>query len=383
LISDGLSCLKLLGIFAIVQYPDQVHLKMNSDIDNSSDTLYSQLIAWLLQESVPAASPLADGQAQSTVPTGEQRAADFEFESLDPLDLEDLNVAPSYNTGEAAQDRTRASLEDSGAREEIQPGGETRSNKLGEMPTVENRFQALLERRLKVEIERHPPLFPWETEISDYEPDTSDAVTDNWVPPVRLWMPQLSNLSLPVSMPENVLAQLLDACSEAAYSRRQLGAKLVSAVENLFPDQFQSLNQLAGMVLLYPSRSPGKPQSLPSSYEAAAAEQKMTLALLAAKEIISALTVPISPTQTPVKRQWQTSVGTVTVQADYQIQEGVPTLRVTSRLPRGGSLTLRTPQASAVSQRTYPGYLSVESFDLQPNQTYPLEIRFHDSEQTP
>jgi hypothetical protein len=356
---------------------------MNSDIDNSSDTLYSQLIAWLLQESVPAASPLADGQAQSTVPTGEQRAADFEFESLDPLDLEDLNVAPSYNTGEAAQDRTRASLEDSGAREEIQPGGETRSNKLGEMPTVENRFQALIKRRLKVEIERHPPLFPWETEISDYEPDTSDAVTDNWVPPVRLWMPQLSNLSLPVSMPENVLAQLLDACSEAAYSRRQLGAKLVSAVENLFPDQFQSLNQLAGMVLLYPSRSPGKPQSLPSSYEAAAAEQKMTLALLAAKEIISALTVPISPTQTPVKRQWQTSVGTVTVQADYQIQEGVPTLRVTSRLPRGGSLTLRTPQASAVSQRTYPGYLSVESFDLQPNQTYPLEIRFHDSEQTP
>jgi hypothetical protein len=248
---------------------------------------------------------------------------------------------------------------------------------------VQNRFQAILKRRLQVEIERHPPLFPWETEFSDYEPDAADAVVDSWVPPVRLWMPQLSHLALPVVMPETVMAQLLDACSEAVYSRRQLGAKLVNAVENLFPDQFQSLNQLAGMVLLYPNRSGERLQAFAGSYEAAATEQKMTLALLAAKEIISALTVPISPTQTPVERQWQTAVGVVSVNADYQMQDGVPKLRVSGRLPRGGSLTLRTPQASTMSQRTYPGYLSVESYDLQPNQTYPLEIRFHDSEQTP
>ena len=108
----------------------------------------------------------------------------------------------------------------------------------------------------------------------------------------------------------------------------------------------------------------------------------MMLALLAAKEIISSLTVPISPTTTPVEREWQTAAGVVTVQAEYQIQDGVPKLRVIGRLPRGGSLTLRTPQASAKSQRTYPGYLSVESFDLQPNQIYPLEIRFHDMEQS-
>lgn len=355
---------------------------MNSDIDNNSDTLYSRLIAWLLQESVPAASSPADGQAQSTVPTGEPTAADFELEQFDPLDLEELNIA-SFKPGEAAFDRTWAGSENSPAHEETNLGDEIRPYNLGEMPIVENRFQAILKRRLKVEIERHPPLFPWETDISDYETDSSDAVADGWVPPVRLWMPQLSNLSLPVRIPETVLAQLLDACSEAAYSRRQLGAKLVNVVENLFPDQFQSLNQLAGMVLLYPSRSPEKPQFLPSSYEAAATEQKMTLALLAAKEIISALTVPISSTKSPVERQWQTAVGIVSVQADYQMQAGVPKLRVIGRLPRGGSLTLRTQQASATSQRTYPGSLTVELFDLQPNQTYPLEIRFHDSEQTP
>jgi hypothetical protein len=179
------------------------------------------------------------------------------------------------------------------------------------------------------------------------------------------------------------MAQLLDACSEAVYSRRQLGAKLVNAVENLFPDQFSSLNQLAGMVLLTPPRSGERLQAFSGSYETAATEQQMTLALLAAKKIISALTVPISATETPVERQWQTSVGVVTMQANYQIQDGVSKLQVSGRLPRGGSLTLRTPQASATSQRTYPGYLSVESYDLQPNQSYPLEIRFHDSEQTP
>ena len=358
---------------------------MNSDIDNNSDTLYSRLIAWLLQESVPAASLSAGGQEQTPVPQDESRAADFELDHLDPLDLEELNIAFS-NTGEAAQNRRRAGSGNIPAREDIEPGVETRPYNLGEMPTVQNRFQAILKRRLQVEIERHPPLFPWETDFSDYEPDSADAVADSWVPPVRLWMPQLSNLALPVVIPETILAQLLNACSEAVYSRRQLGAKLVNAVENLFPAQFQSLNQLAGMVLLHDTvrgDNPVQPQSLPSSYEAASTEQQMTLALLAAKEIISALTVPISPTRTPVERQWQTSVGIVTVQAEYQMQDGVPKLRVSSRLPRGGSLTLRTPQASAVSQRTYPGYLSVESYDLQPNHTYPLEIRFHDSEQTP
>ncbi len=355
---------------------------MNNDMDNNSDTLYSRLIAWLLQEST-AASLSADGQVQTPVPTEEMTAADFELDQIDPLDLEELNVAP-FNTGEAAQDRARAGSRESDAREGIQPGGETRPYNLGEIPTVENRFQALLKRRLQVEIERHPPLFPWETSLSDYEPDSSDVVADSWVPPVRLWMPQLSNLSLPVSIPENVLAQLLDACSEVVYSRRQLGAKLVNAVESLFPDQFQSLNWWTGRLLLGDVRSIEQLPSPPYEYEDASNEQKMILALLAAKEIISTLTVSISPTRTPVvERQWQTAAGVVTVQAEYQMQDGVPKLRVISRLPRGGSLTLRTPQTSATTQRTYPGYLSVESFDLQPNQTYPLEIRFHNSEQTP
>ncbi|MFB8791129.1 MAG: hypothetical protein U7123_20330 [Potamolinea sp.] len=184
---------------------------MNNDLDNQSDLLYSRLITWLIEESAPAASISSEeGQAKSTVLNHEPMAADFELDQFDPLDFEEWNIAP-FDLDETTPNHTRAGLGDIFAREETEPGGGTHPHNLGERLTVQNRFQELLKRRLQVEIELNPPLFPWETEFSDYEPDTSDVVADTWVPPVRLWMPQLSNLTLPVSLPETVLAQLLDA----------------------------------------------------------------------------------------------------------------------------------------------------------------------------
>jgi hypothetical protein len=141
---------------------------MNSDMYNNSDTLYSRLITWLLEESVPAASVPAEGQADHAVSPKEPKAADFELEPIDPVDLEELNIAP-FNTNEAEQYRAWASSDQILAREDDVPGGSSRPYDLGEMPTVQNRFQAILKRRLQAEIERHPPLFPWETELSDYE----------------------------------------------------------------------------------------------------------------------------------------------------------------------------------------------------------------------
>ncbi len=38
------------------------------------------------------------------------------------------------------------------------------------MPTVEDRLPLLIQKRLEAEIQKHPPLFPWETEFDDYEP---------------------------------------------------------------------------------------------------------------------------------------------------------------------------------------------------------------------
>jgi hypothetical protein len=328
---------------------------MNSDLDNDSEAFYSSFMAWLQEDSDPRIP--ADGNSSDA--TG----VDLEMDAIDLLDVEELNIVYS-STDEVSSS---------------QP-----STNLGDLPTVQNRFQALLKRRLQDEIECRPPLFPWETEITDYESDSSDDLLDRWVPTDRLWMPQLSHLSLPVPMPDKVLAQLLTACTSAVQSQLQQGAKMVRAVGGLFPDQPQVLlNQLAGLVMLYPSRSSQEQQLFTDDYATATSEQKTAISLLAAREILNALTLSVSPSQSPVRRQWQTAVGQVSIQAEYQHEGRVPKLRVQSRLPKGGRLTLRTSQGSAMAERTYPGYLSVESFDLQPNQTYPLEIRFQEIEQTP
>lgn len=350
---------------------------MNSDINNNSD-LYSRLMDWLLDDPIPAASASADGLASGHVPQGETTAADFQLDrfDLDPLDLEDVNIAPTKR-----QNPERGGGNDSPTPDPVEPGGASRHYNMGDMLTVENRFESIIKRKLKEEIERRPPLFPWETEISDYESDFPETVPDTWIKRVHLWLPQLSQLALPVSLPESVLAQLLDACAEVMSHRHQLGRQMVKVVESLFPGESPSINFWTERLLLGYVRSVDQLPSPP--YEEATVEQQMLLALLAAKEIITTLTVPISLTDATVERRWQTTAGIVTVQAEYQKQQGIPKLRVIVRLPRGGSLTLLTSQASAVSQRTYPGYLSVESFDLEPHQVYPLEIRFHDSEQSP
>jgi hypothetical protein len=45
------------------------------------------------------------------------------------------------------------------------------------MPTVEDRLPLLIQKRLEAEIQKHPPLFPWETEIDDY--DTTEPESGN------------------------------------------------------------------------------------------------------------------------------------------------------------------------------------------------------------
>ena len=45
------------------------------------------------------------------------------------------------------------------------------------MPNVEDRLPLLIQKRLEAEIQKHPPLFPWETEIDDY--DTTEPELGN------------------------------------------------------------------------------------------------------------------------------------------------------------------------------------------------------------
>lgn len=57
------------------------------------------------------------------------------------------------------------------------------------MPKVEDRLPLLIQKRLEAEIQQRPLLFPWETELDDY--DTTEVEYGN----LRL-------ISIPTSLPE-------------------------------------------------------------------------------------------------------------------------------------------------------------------------------------
>ena len=239
----------------------------------------------------------------------------------------------------------------------------------GDIPAVQDRFYSLLKQKLQTEAERNPPLFPWETEIHDYE---------------SVWMSQLRNLKLPIAVPEEVLTQLLQKCQTVAQSTLREGTKLIRAVEELFPGQDQSLNYLAGLVMTAPARSPvAAVETDPSvSYESVDSPKQMVLSLLAAREILSSLSITLSTSQNRVERQWLSESGMLTLTAEYQSGDN-PRLRVEGRLPDGGSLTLRGNQTQAIADRPTSGSLSVELFDPLPNQVYTLEVRLSPSSVEP
>ncbi|UBF29402.1 hypothetical protein K9N68_17130 [Kovacikia minuta CCNUW1] len=203
------------------------------------------------------------------------------------------------------------------------------------------------------------------------------------------WIAQLKNFNLPVPVPETVLVQLLQRCQEIAHSSLLEGAKLVRAVEELFPGQSQALNHLAGMVMTSPARSgaattsPPPGTSYPASYEAAVPAQQMVLSLLAAREILSSLTLTVSVSQPVVERQWLTETGVLTLKAEYEPDPNSAHLRIQGSLPSGGNLVLRGDGSQSRAERSTPGSLSVELFDLKPSQPHILEVQLAEADPTP
>lgn len=261
---------------------------------------------------------------------------------------------------------------------------------LGETITVHDRFHNLLKRRLQAEIQLRPPLFPWETEITDYESTESASLMVESVMPTRCWTAQLQNLNLPVPLPEKVLAQLLERCQGLVQSSLLEGAKIVQAVESLFPDQSQVLNQLAQVVMMSPARSGGPQlseavrQHLPPNYESANQKQQMLLSLLAAREIVGSLNLTVSAQRPLIERQWQTEVGPLLLEIQYQVTEKAA-LRAQVWLPAAGSLKFSAEAggAAVVAQRPDSGYLSVELPEPQLQQRYLLAVQLVDLDQAP
>ncbi|NJR39351.1 MAG: hypothetical protein HC781_11700 [Leptolyngbyaceae cyanobacterium CSU_1_4] len=250
----------------------------------------------------------------------------------------------------------------------------------GETPAVQDRFHSLLKRRIRAELELKPPVFPWETE--GYEYDSEQGVAPEQVP---AWATQLRSLNLPVPMPEQVLAQLFSQCQAVMQSSLQEGARLVRAVESLFPGQEAALNQLAGFVVASPVRSgaiaaplknaPGA--NFPSTYDSATSPQQMALSLIAAREIIESLTLKVSA-GAPVQRQWQMTSGMLDLSAEYDaISKRV---RVQGQLPTAGTVDFRAQSSQATAHRSSAGSFSLELFDLEPNQSYWLDVQLQEAD---
>ncbi|MHC5613890.1 MAG: PatU [Nostoc sp.] len=261
-------------------------------------------------------------------------------------------------------------------------GGTPQTFQLGEIPTVQDRFQAVLKRRLQIQVQDHPPLFPWETHLIEY-PDFIDEPSMTLVPSWG-WMVQQSKLNLPRPLPERVFRQLLEQCQALVTSSVPLGAKLVQAVENFFPNDSQALNDIAGLVLRSTYRSVNTLETLPniqSDYSDLQPRQQMALSLLAAKQLLENLTLPVSATSPVVERQWLTSVGTLNIKVEYQSLGKLTKLLVQAELPVKGTLTLRGSGTLAMTTSSTSGYLNVELGCEQLHPSYTLEIEFPEIDQ--
>ncbi|MEO1372897.1 MAG: PatU [Cyanobacteria bacterium J06635_10] len=314
---------------------------MNSD----TESLQNQLLAWLLADN-----------------------ASTEEDFL--VEREEINGAQTYEDSTAST---------SGVSES---DSMLYSFQLGEIPAVQTRFQAVLKRRLQNQIQDNPPLFPWETQLIDY-PDYVDNTSMSWVPDFG-WAAQQSKLSLPIPMPEKIFQQLLARCQELLTFPVPLGAKLVGAVESLFPNEPQTLNDLAGMVLRSPYRSADTLERMPyveGSYSDLQPRQQMALSLLAAKQLLENLTLSVNAAREVVEKQWLTNVGTVTLRVKY-LQE-TDKLWVEAELPCMGNLKLEGDNSQVVAESSELGTVSLELNSVQQGATYTLAVELQDMDTQP
>ncbi|MEG3977470.1 hypothetical protein QT970_23005 [Microcoleus sp. herbarium8] len=343
---------------------------MNNETNRDAEAFERHFLDWILQAPIPNASSEEQENVNDPLPSEEWGETEensgveyWEWDEPDPLDYQmgSQSISP-------AQPLT-----------------------IGEIPTVQDRFQTLLKERLRSEIEANPPLFPWETELKSYEHDYPDDAVPQWVPPLHLWTPQLQNIRwgrLPIPIAQGVFAQLLEPCQQLVMSSLREGSKLVRAVDSLFPGQSEELNQLAGFVLRGATRGITglEVEDLPN-YSEATIDQQMLMSLLAAREIIESLTLNCPVNQPPISREWLTALGTLTLSAQYLSNRNTepprPCLRVECEFPGGGSLELKGGDAEATAQRPNSGHLSVELFDPQPDKTYALEVKFQNFDTRP
>ncbi|MEM9903545.1 MAG: PatU [Cyanobacteria bacterium P01_D01_bin.44] len=255
----------------------------------------------------------------------------------------------------------------------------------GEISTVQDRFQSLLKRRLQMEFENRPPLFPWESEIREYPVELPAFSAAQAVG--KLWLDNLHHFKAANALPDAVLTKLLERCQIMAQTSLKEGVKLVRTVESFFPDHTELLEPIADMVLTPAYRSTEALeketveviQNLTGGYTAAAPQQQVAISMLAAKEIMSALTLTVSPIDPQLKREWITAFGTLTLGVTYQGDW----LLIEAKLPSGGQLHLIGDQSESSTSRPEAGKLSLVETTFEVGQTYTLEVSLSEGGQRP
>jgi hypothetical protein len=355
---------------------------MNRDTYTPEQRFLSLILQGVDLEEVRLAPMLVDVPDGSMIDLSDE----IEFSQLasalmDPLEGEELAeaeaVADRLEQGSLTQDSLAAyvgALESPYAGESLSRSSGQEPLKLGAKSVVQGRFYALLKQRLRADAETSLPLFPWETEVLEYE----DEVMAIPVTGVAVWRPHFDNLRLPVSLPMDLMAQLFERCQSLVQVSVQEGRRLIDALDALFPGQGSTLNLMASNVILGYSRDGESLASrllgfhVPATYAEASPQQQMTLAMVAAYELFSTLTLKLSASAPDLTRSWETMEGLLTLRAVYSAEAG--SLKVEADLPAPGSLTVRSAEAATTTHRDQAGVAVLLLSEVCLGCQYDLEV---------
>jgi len=261
----------------------------------------------------------------------------------------------------------------------------------GEIHAVQERFHFLIKQRLMSEYEKTPPLFPWESELREYPAESADPIGASYS--ASLWNQHLSSLKVPGLLPEPVLNALFERCQDIVLSPIKQGVQLVRAVEALFPAQGDLLEPIADIVLVPAYRSDDDTQTavfeqvnqLAGDYDSAQPEQQIALSMMAAQEILSAMTLSLSAQKPEDSREWITACGLLKLSASYtdtRCADGSTDkqLAINAVLPDSGQIRLWDGDVEKRALCAKPGSLDLNWGSFASEKTYVLEISLRSEE---
>lgn len=256
----------------------------------------------------------------------------------------------------------------------------------GEIHAVQERFHSLIKQRLMSEYEKTPPLFPWESELREYPAEVADSVGVDYS--VSLWNRHLSSLKVPGLLPEPVLSALFRRCQDIVLSPVKQGVQLVRAVEALFPAQGDLLEPIADIVLVPAYRSDNETRvavfeqiaQVADDYDSAQPEQQIALSMMAAQEMLSAMTLSLSAQKPEDRREWITACGMLKLSAICTDTSCIgddstnKQLTVRATLPDSGQIRLWDGDIEKRASCSKPGSLELSWGTFDPDKTYLLEV---------